>query len=51
MLDLTNPALDWCRLGEGMGVPSTRVATAEELRAALAEAMAQNGPRLIEAML
>jgi len=51
MLDLTNPAIDWCHLGEGMGVPSTRVATAQELRAALAEAMAQRGPRLIEAML
>ena len=51
MLDLTNPALDWCKLAEGMGVPGTRVTTAQELRVALAEAMAQRGPRLIEAML
>jgi thiamine pyrophosphate-dependent acetolactate synthase large subunit-like protein len=34
-----------------MGVPAVRVETAEELRAALVEALAHKGPRLIEAML
>lgn len=51
MLDLHNPAIDWCRLSEGMGVPARRVTTAEDLHDALAEALAHNGPRLIEAML
>ena len=51
MLDLRNPGLNWTQISEGMGVPAVRVETAEELRAALAEALARKGPRLIEAML
>ncbi len=34
-----------------MGVPATRVDTAEGFRAALADALAHKGPRLIEALL
>ena len=51
MLDLSRPALDFVSLAEGMGVPATRAATAEEFDAQLAEAMAVRGPRLIEAMV
>ena len=51
MLDLTNPALDWTKLSEGMGVPAVRVDTAELFHAALQDALAHKGPRLIEAMI
>jgi acetolactate synthase I/II/III large subunit len=51
MLDLRNPGLDWTRISEGMGVPAVRAETSEAFRAALAEALAAKGPRLIEAML
>lgn len=51
MLDLRNPAINWTQLSEGMGVPAVRVETTEEFRAALADALAHKGPRLIEAML
>ena len=51
MLDLTNPAIDWCSISQGMGVPARRATTAEEFREALAEALAHKGPRLIEAMI
>ena len=51
MLDLKNPAINWCLLSEGMGVPAVRVETAEAFREALADALAHKGPRLIEAMM
>ena len=51
MLDLTNPGLDWTKISEGMGVPAVRCETAEEFDAALKDALAAKGPRLIEAML
>ncbi len=51
MLDLTNPAIDWCSISQGMGVPARRATTAEEFREALEEALAHKGPRLIEAMI
>jgi acetolactate synthase I/II/III large subunit len=51
MLDLKNPALNWTQLAEGMGVPAVRCTSAEEFAAALTEALAVKGPRLIEAMI
>jgi acetolactate synthase-1/2/3 large subunit len=51
MLDLKNPALNWTQLSEGMGVPAVRCTTAEEFAAALKDALAAKGPRLIEAMI
>ena len=51
MLDLKNPAIEWTKLSEGMGVPAVRVDTAEGFHAALKDALAQKGPRLIEAMI
>jgi acetolactate synthase-1/2/3 large subunit len=51
MLDLKNPALNWTQLSEGMGVPAVRCSTAEEFDAALKDALAHKGPRLIEALI
>jgi len=50
MLHIGRPELDWCDLARGMGVPGTRVETAEALDAALARACAEPGPHLIEAV-
>ena len=51
MLDLKNPDLDWVRLSLGMGVPASRVTTAEAFHQAFEAAMQSKGPRLIEAMV
>jgi acetolactate synthase-1/2/3 large subunit len=51
MLDLSEPALDFVALAHGMGVPASRVTTAEDLSASLAASFAEPGPRLIEAMV
>ena len=51
MLDLTRPALDWTKISEGMGVPARRVTTTGAFRDALEEALAADGPRLIEAIV
>jgi acetolactate synthase-1/2/3 large subunit len=51
MIDIGDPALDWVRLSEGMGVPATRAATAQEFRTQFSAAMAAREPRLIEAVL
>jgi len=50
MLNIGRPDLDWRDLARGMGVPGTRVDTAEALDAALARAVATPGPHLIEAV-
>ncbi len=51
MLDLSNPILDWVAMSEGMGVPAIRAETTQEFYDALADAIANPGPRLIEAVL
>ena len=51
LLDLTRPALDWVALSGGMGVPAVRVRTVAEFEAALSEALADPGPRLVEAWM
>jgi acetolactate synthase-1/2/3 large subunit len=51
MLDLGHPALDFVALAKGMGVPSTRVTTAEQLLADLERALTEPGPHLIQAMV
>lgn len=51
MLDLSNPDLDFVQLAEGMGVRASRASTAEEFNHQLAEAMQDDQPRLIEALL
>jgi len=49
LLDL--PGLDLATMSRGMGVPSSRVTTAEELADQLRVAIAEPGPHLIEAMV
>lgn len=51
LLDLTNPAIDWVSISEGMGVPAERVDTVEGFHAALGAALSTRGPRLIEAVV
>jgi acetolactate synthase-1/2/3 large subunit len=50
MLDLGNPDLDWCRIGQGMGVESARAETMERFADLLAAANGRSGPFLIELM-
>ncbi|MEZ5916821.1 MAG: acetolactate synthase large subunit [Parvularculaceae bacterium] len=51
LLDLTNPAINWASISEGMGVPAIRADTAASFQKAFEDAMAHKGPRLIEAVL
>lgn len=48
MMSLDRPAIDWCAIAQGFGVPATAVETLEALEAALAAALAAEGPRLID---
>ena len=48
MLKIDRPTLDFVALAKGMGVPGRAVTTADELVTALAEAIPERGPRLIE---
>ncbi|MDB5566225.1 MAG: hypothetical protein JWP84_2791 [Tardiphaga sp.] len=51
MLNLDRPALDWVSLAKGMGVPARSVTTADDFNKALADAMAEKGPKLIEVVM
>jgi acetolactate synthase-1/2/3 large subunit len=51
MLSLDRPALNWVALGQGMGVQGRSVTTTDEFNNALAEAMAEQGPHLIEVQM
>jgi acetolactate synthase-1/2/3 large subunit len=51
MLDLSGPTPDFTAISTGLGVPATRVSTAEDLARALRTAYAEPGPHLIEAMV
>jgi acetolactate synthase-1/2/3 large subunit len=51
LLGLGDPAIDWVSLAKGLGVPGARCETAEAFDAAFARAMAEPGPRLIEAVV
>jgi acetolactate synthase-1/2/3 large subunit len=51
LLDLSRPDLDFVALATGMGVPASRARTAGELAAQLRGALAEPGPRLIEAVV
>ncbi len=50
-LDLGDPDLDFVKLGTGLGVPSSRVHSAEQLTGALDQAIADPGPHLIEVVI
>jgi acetolactate synthase-1/2/3 large subunit len=51
MLRIDRPTIDFVSLAKGMGVPGRAVATADDFNKALAEAMAEPGPRLIEVQM
>lgn len=51
LTSLDEPAIDWVSLARGLGVPGTRVETAEALDTALGRALAAEGPSLIEVVL
>ncbi len=51
MLELDDPTLDLCSIARGLGVPATRVSSADELVRALRDSYATPGPAFIEAML
>ncbi|MCG8590972.1 MAG: acetolactate synthase large subunit [Proteobacteria bacterium] len=48
---LSSPELDWVALARGFGVPGERVEDAPAAAAAIARALAEPGPHLIEAVL
>jgi acetolactate synthase-1/2/3 large subunit len=50
-LDLAGPDLDFVQIAAGLGVPSVRVDTGEDLVAQLERAIAEPGPHLIEAVV
>jgi acetolactate synthase-1/2/3 large subunit len=51
LTDLSRPDIDWVSLATGLGVPATRVETAEQLWDQLTNAFTEPGPRLLEAAL
>ncbi len=51
LFDLSRPPIDFVALAHGMGVPGTRVETADDLVRALERALAEPGPYLIDAIL
>src|SRR5579862_7005158 len=51
LLSLGDPAIDWVSYAKGLGVPGMRCESAESFDAAFAAAMAEAGPRLIEAVV
>ena len=51
MLKIDRPTLDWVALAKGMGVPGRAVANADDFYKALAEGVAEKGPRLIEVQM
>ncbi len=51
LLDLGDPRMDWVAMAQGFGMAATRCDTAEASDAALARALAGQGPHLIEAVL
>ena len=51
LTDLTRPVIDWVALAKGFGVPGCSVRTDDELADALARALADRGPSLVEAVL
>jgi acetolactate synthase-1/2/3 large subunit len=51
LFNLAEPAIDFVKLAESMGVPGRRAESVAEFEVALLEALERNGPTLIEAML
>src|ERR1700676_2315053 len=51
MLKIDRPTLDWVALAKGMGVAGRAVSNADDFNKALAEAVPEKGPRLIEVQM
>lgn len=51
MLEIGRPSLDFVSISTGLGVPARRATTAEEFTNALAAALEEDGPHLIQAVL
>jgi len=51
MLDLSNPALDWVKLANGMGVEAARATTLEECADLMKQSFRQRGPFLIDLLI
>jgi len=51
LLDLGDPKIDWVPMARGLGVDAVRCETAEEFDRAFARAMAEPGPKFIEAAI
>lgn len=51
LFDLKRPAIDFCAIARGFGVPAERVETPTKLVAALERSYAASGPALIEVMI
>jgi acetolactate synthase-1/2/3 large subunit len=51
MFDLAEPPLDFVAIAGGLGVPATRVDTADDLVSALDRSLQSGGPSLIEAIV
>jgi acetolactate synthase-1/2/3 large subunit len=51
MMDIGRPDLNWVKVGEGLGVPSTRATTVEEFMVRFRAAVNEKGPSLIEAVI
>ena len=48
LTDLSNPAIDWVQISQGMGVPAVAVDRCEALAQELKKALVEPGPHLIE---
>jgi acetolactate synthase I/II/III large subunit len=51
MIDIDNPTIDWVAMAKSMGVPATRVETAEDFTQAMINSTREAGPVLIEVKL
>lgn len=51
MLDLGNPAIDWVKLANGMGVEAARATTLEECADLMTASFRQPGPFLVELLI
>jgi acetolactate synthase-1/2/3 large subunit len=51
MLKIDRPTIDFVSLAKGMGVPARSVDNVDDFVKALAEAIPEKGPRLIEVLM
>ena len=51
MLKIDRPTIDFVSLAKGMGVPARSVDNVDDFVKALAEGVAEKGPRLIEVLM